>query len=399
MSVSEPPFEEPQPEDPTVINTGNGGTDGFVKCERCGSTDVGFSVTKALLFCKYCRHEWQSENAVDAYQLNSPISELVGIHIGSGSAALIPGTDQVMTFKCSGCGAEVVIDTQHALQSRCHWCRQTLSVQEQIPNGAVPDAVLPFALPKEAAVQRIKEFVNKRKFFALRKFKAEFNAENVIGVYLPYMIVDINAKMSLGGVGEVKLRSYRVGSGDDARTVYDADVYQISRQFDLHIDDLTVESSFDKGNINNRTNTNNIINAIMPFDTQNIVKFDPNYLAGFSSEKRDTNVEDLSDLAALQASDVGRSLAHHTLQRYDRGVRWEQERFNVVGERWISAYLPVWIYSYYHKKSSGQALLHYIAVNGRTGETMGSVPINTKRLLVASAIAQLIGTIAFVLVW
>ena len=35
---------------------------------------------------------------------------------------------------------------------------------------------------------------------------------------------------------------------------------------------------------------NNIINAIMPFDTENCVKWDSNYLKGFSSEKRDVNI-------------------------------------------------------------------------------------------------------------
>lgn len=86
-----------------------------------------------------------------------------------------------------------------------------------------------------------------------------------------------------------------------------------------------------------------------------------------------------------------------TLRHYDRGVRWEQEGFEVKGQRWVSAYLPVWLYSYYEEKRNGKKLLHYIAVNGRTGETMGSIPINNRRLLIASAIAQVFGTIAAVL--
>ena len=44
-----------------------------------------------------------------------------------------------MTFKCTGCGAEVVIDTNHSTQARCHWCRNKLSMNQQVPNGAVPD--------------------------------------------------------------------------------------------------------------------------------------------------------------------------------------------------------------------------------------------------------------------
>jgi hypothetical protein len=37
-------------------------------------------------------------------------------------------------------------------------------------------------------------------------------------------------------------------------------------------------------------------------------------------------------------------------------------------------YLPMWLY-YYHQPGAKDGMLHYIAVNGRTGETMRSIPI------------------------
>ncbi|WP_278259288.1 hypothetical protein [Nocardioides convexus] len=64
---------------------------------------------------------------------------------------------------------------------------------------------------------------------------------------------------------------------------------------------------------------------------------------------------------------------HGSLGRFDRGVRWEQEKVDVGGSRWVSMYLPVWLYSY-RQESNG--MLHYIAVNARTGETMGSIPVS-----------------------
>ena len=35
---------------------------------------------------------------------------------------------------------DVVVDTAHAMNARCHWCRHTLNVNQRTPNGAVPDA-------------------------------------------------------------------------------------------------------------------------------------------------------------------------------------------------------------------------------------------------------------------
>ncbi|MFV0274627.1 MAG: hypothetical protein ACK5HL_00035 [Bacilli bacterium] len=94
----------------------------------------------------------------------------------------------------------------------------------------------------------------------------------------------------------------------------------MQRSFDLIIEELTVESVFDKLNkaINNKTN--NIINAILPFDIENSVKWNANYLKGYTSERRDTNIEQLQSLVKIQAKDIAKFTANDTLKQYDRGV-------------------------------------------------------------------------------
>jgi len=326
--------------------------------------------------------------------LETDISRLEGVVIGSGAKDIIPSTDEVLTFKCSSCGAEVVIDTTEVTQARCHWCRNTLSVNQQVPNGAVPDAVLPFKIKKEEAKAEIEKFVGKRKFFAHPEFKKEFTTDNVMGVYLPYMVVDINAHANLAGQGEHEVRRYTRGSGKDKKTYYDADLYNVEREFDIAVDGLTVESSSDKLNNKAKNKTNNIINSIMPFDIENSVKWNANYLKGYTSEKRDTNIEQLKQLVDTQAKDIARYKANETLKHYDRGVAWNKEELNVKGEQWKAAYFPVWLYSYQQKDKN---LLHYVAVNARTKETMGSVPINQLKLVGVSAIIEVIGFILWLL--
>jgi hypothetical protein len=254
-------------------------------------------------------------------------------------------------------------------------------VNEQVANGAVPDAVLPFHIRKEDAVARIRQFVDKRRLFALKEFKEQFTPENVLGVYLPYMIVDGNTSVDVAGKGEIKTREYTRGSGDKKVTYYDADVYRVERHVDFTVDDLPLESSRERGNLDTQANTNNIINTILPFDTKNAVKWNASYLAGLSSEKRDLDVEKLRPRLEEALLSIGRSQVEQSVQRYDRGVRWEQERVSVHGTRWVAMYLPVWLYSY---QQPGSGMVHYIAVNGRTGETMGSVPVQQWKLLAAA---------------
>ncbi len=383
-----------QSDAPTIVQTDVGAKNGQDKCPKCGSTDISVNVNTGHLRCNFCRYEFEPEKVVG---LANDISKLQGQVIGSGAQNIIADTNDVLSFKCSSCGSEVVINTSEATQARCHWCRSTLSVNQQIPNGSIPDVVLPFNVKKEDAKLEIEKFVGKRKFFAHPKFTEEFTTENIMGVYFPYMLVDINAHANLSGQGEHQLRKYYRGSGDSQKAYYDADVYHVEREFDLAINGLSVESSSDKLNNMSSDKTNNVINAIMPFDIENCVRYNSNFLKGYTSERRDVNVEQLKDMVNTQAKDIARFAANETLENYDRGVAWDNQELNVKGEQWKAAYLPVWLYSY-QQVSGDKKVLHYVAVNARTKEVMGSIPIHIPKLLGISCLVELLGILAMLFV-
>ena len=383
-----------QSEAPTIVQTDVGAKDGQNKCPKCGATDISLNINNGHLRCNFCRHEFEPEKISG---LETDISKLEGQVMGSGAQDIVADTDDILTFKCSSCGAEVVIDTASSTQARCHWCRNTLSVNQQIPNGSVPDVVLPFQVTKDNAKTQIENFVGKRKFFAHPKFKQEFTTQNIMGVYFPYMVVDVNSHANFSGQGERLVRRYTRGSGDNQKTYYDADLYNVQREFDLTINGLTVESSSDKLNKTSSDKTNNVINAIMPFDIENCVKYNANYLKGYTSEKRDTNIEQLKTLVDTQSKDIARFSANETLKQYDRGVAWSNQQFEIKGQQWKAAYLPVWLYSYQQVKGN-KKVLHYVAVNARTKETMGSVPIHMPKLLLISFIVEILGIMAMMFI-
>ncbi len=375
--------DELQAPDPVAIDTASKELkDGLNHCPKCGSTEIRQRAGTDQLICLFCRHQWTAARVEEEFGLGEGIGELKGTQIASGAQDISADAASLRTYKCTGCGAEVVVNTDTAMTARCHWCRHVLGVNEQIDNGAVPDAVLPFHIKKDDAVARIRQFVGKRQMFALKAFKEEFTPENVLGVYLPYMVVDANASADVAGFGEVETRRYTRGEGKDQKTYYDADVYQVQRHVDFTVDDLTMESSAKRGNLDTKANTNNVINAILPFDTKNAVKWNASYLAGFTSEKRDRNVEQLGPRLEDQLLSIARAQVQSAVRGYDRGVRWEQEHLDVHGTRWVAMYLPVWLYSYQQGGKGG--MLHYIAVNGRTGETMGSVPVQQWKLITAA---------------
>lgn len=365
---------------------------GQIKCPKCGATDIQTNTKTGKLRCNFCRHEFELIRAAD----DEAIETLVGSTVRSGAQDIDADADDIITLKCESCGAEVVIDTASSTQARCHWCRNTLSINDVVPNGAVPDVLLPFSISKEEAQEKIEKFVSQRRKFAHPKFAREFTTENICGVYLPYMLVDVNGHMRLAGEGEIETNSYKVKDDDGEHMEYDVDTYHIEREFDITIDDLPIESSSDKLDYRSKTKTTNIINSILPFDTENCVKYNANYLKGYTSEKRDTNIEGLKDVTDVQSGDVARMAILDTLWDYDRGVRWEDEDFTIKGDSWKAAYLPVWLYSYMQIKGR-RHLLHYVAVNARTKETMGSVPINYGKLFLVSLLIEVLSFIAAII--
>lgn len=373
--------------EPQRVDTANTRlTDGLNRCPKCGSTDIQLRVSTGMLVCLFCRHEWSEAQVEPMVSGDVSLRDLTGTTIASGASDISPEVSGMMTLKCSGCGSEVVVNTAEAMSSRCHWCRHVLTINEQIPNGAVPDAVLPFSITQAQAVEKIREFAGKRRIFAHKSFRTGFSPENVMGVYLPYMVVDGNASADVQGFGEIETRRYTRKVGDHDETYYDADVYQLNRHVDYTVDDLTIESSAERANMNAMVNTNNIINTIMPFDTKNAVQWNANYLVGYTSERRDQDVSQIQPVLEDQLLSIARSQVHNSVRQYNRGVRWEAEHLDVHGTRWVAMYLPVWLYSFYQEGKSS-SMVHYIAVNGRTGETMGSVPVSHGRLILAALAA------------
>lgn len=385
--------------EPQVIelsDTGRSG--GMVKCEHCGSTDIRYVIEAQALVCANCRSKHNEVRLESEVDLTGGIEELNTTVVTSSAQNLVD--EQVVTLKCSACGAEVVLNVTESVQARCHWCRNYLSQGSQIRNGAVPDAVCPFLIPKEHAVWAIRDFVKQRQFYAHPRFKREFAPENVVGVYLPFFVFDGNASAKLSGEGEIETARWTETDGDDdsstTTTYYASDVYHVARSFDMAVDDLLLEASSERADFDDPAQTNNIINAILPFDVKNAVRYNPNYLRGFTSERRDVNVSDMSDTVQDRLLSIARARGDEMIDQYDRGVRWDAEAVDLRGSRWVCVYLPVWLYSYYQESRD---LKHFVAVNGQNGNVMGSVPVNMPVLVLVTILVFILGTALAVLIF
>ena len=364
-----------------------------IKCPKCGSSEIEPN-SNGKLQCRYCGNEFDNQ----PFRTDNNISILKGTEIGLGAQNISQQASNIVTIKCESCGAEIVVDTSNVSTARCHWCHSILNINSRIDNGFAPDAILPFTITKEDAVAKINKFVKKRRAFADPEFKKHYKPENIMGVYFPYYVVDANCHPKLSGTGEIEVRHWETGSDDHPTHHYDADAYYVERSFDMTVNNLVIESNNNYTDKIDESKTNNIINSIMPYDLENAISYSSNYLIGYTSEKRNINIQETQGKVFRQLQDIARFAILDDIKQYKRrGVRWEQEELNLEGIKWVTIYLPVWIYSYIEKENEKQTI-HYVAVNGRTGETMGSVPLSRRKMKLLSntaGIGILISALSF----
>lgn len=367
-----------------------------LRCPNCGASDAEYDISAGGLRCAKCRTVFASP------KINTlgGVDELVG-EIKSDGANDIEENDFVVTFRCPSCGANVMLG-KDAEDAKCHWCRHSLKTAQRIPNGSMPDMVLPFKLTRKEALSRMKIFAQERNFFAFDDFAKGLTEESVIGVYLPYAVIDVRAHIEMIGRAEktigTRLMLEGSGYGDESNIVqvYDVSSFGVKRVFDIELDDLTIEASSEKIQYGSSINTTHIINSIMPFDTEQAVEWDARYLKGFSSEKRDLNIRQLDYRLKSQIMDIAKYKMMSTTDNYDRGVCWSKINVEERGIKWKTAYFPVWLYSYAEGGVDKKKAIHYIAVNARTGETMGSVPLKTWMRTVITGIPLLLTLLAIV---
>ena len=344
-----------------------------------------------MFTCAFCRYSWSPPPIDKLMGLSEGIYELRGTVMATATVD-IASDDSLVALKCTGCGADVVINTDASLQARCHWCRHTLSLNDRIDNGAVPDGILPFQITKEQAMAAITSFAAMRQGFQHPSFRTSFEPANVMGVYLPYMTVDAHVAVRLEGVGEIYDRGWHMTGGESDE--YHVNEFSVARTLGVLVDDVEVPSASGSANPTAPDRTNNILGALLPFDVKNMVRFDAHYLGTqFSAARRDMNVQDAEGFAYSHVLTIARNAVRKSLARYERGVRWDAAHVGVVGSRWTSVLAPVWLYGFVEDTASGP-VTHYVGVNGRTGVVMGSIPIDRPKLVRASWLA---GIATFVL--
>ena len=135
--------------------------------------------------------------------LSDGIADLVGTTTLDGAVDI--DTHALVTLKCSGCGAEVTLNTEKTLSATCHWCRHVLSMSNAVESGTVPDAILPFHIAQDDALNRMRAYVSERGTHLDDAFVQDFSQASLHAVYLPYLVVDGRVVYDVGATAPLAL--------------------------------------------------------------------------------------------------------------------------------------------------------------------------------------------------
>ena len=264
------------------------------KCSSCGA-NMTFDPVKGSLLCPFCGTEKQI--------LSKTAEELDFKRILEGNNSW---GEETHVFRCENCGAKEVLDKSE-IATTCSFCGTSHVVATDELSGLKPNAVVPFAIILEQAVEKVKAWARK-KIFAPRSFKKSVRPEEVRGIYNPAFSFDADTDSYYQGVLG---KYYYVTKKVNGKTVTERRVryFRIAGQYKSAFDDVLVQAS--------EIMKQKDLEKLQPFDTNQSKEYEQAYLAGFVANRYE---KDGVQCWAVAKQEIDSRLKSMILKRYSYDV-------------------------------------------------------------------------------
>ncbi len=324
------------------------GETGKLKCDFCGSSYEVAEIEQ--------RYTEKDEKAASAFRQAEEKAA------ADGEWASVSGSDwgedaaKLKAYSCPSCGAELICDETTSATS-CPYCGNNTIVPGQFSGSLKPDYVLPFKLDKKAAVAALRKHYGGKKLLP-KAFSNENHIEEVKGVYVPFWLYDGSAEVDIRCHG-TQVNSY--STSDENVTV--TNHFDVRRAGTVRFERVPVDASSKM--------PDDHMDAIEPFDYQDLKPFSTAYLPGFLADKYDVSVQDCAARAderceasavELVKDDARAGYATCTVEQRNVALHRGEVRY---------ALMPVWLLS---TNWNGKNFL--FAMNGQTGKLVGDLPLD-----------------------
>lgn len=330
----------------------------YVKCDGCGGNMV-FDPETQCLKCEHC-------GRIDDFGKSSAVEELA---IEDAFEKSEKWNDEVSVYRCSNCGAVFNIRADE-VSAICPYCSTTHIVKSEDLAGVKPNALYPFVITSQKAIELSKKWA-KKKIFAPSAFKKSLEESNLRGLYLPSFTFDSNTVSYYEGrLGERRTRTVRTPDGKTRTETY-IKWHYVKGTFNKFFDDVLISSG---------VTPQKEINRLMPFRSDTICVYEKEYLSGFTAGHY---VHDVGECWNSAKAVIDATLRKDILNHYGYDV---VDYLNVSTKHLNVTYkyvmLPVYRLNFRFKRKD-----YNVTVNGNTGKILGKTPVSPLRVLAAIGIA------------
>ena len=341
------------------------------KCPACGGP-LHFDSDLQKLKCEYCDSTYEpseiealyekkeTEGSKDVSHQNWSEDELKGMH----------------AYSCPSCGAEIIVDENTAATS-CPYCNNPTINATQFEGALRPNYIIPFRLKKEKAVSNLKKFYTDKPFLP-KTFSDQNHIEEIKGLYVPFWLYD-NLANADADYHTTKVSSYTEGDYEVTRTRH----YEVHREGKIQFEKVPADAASKM--------PDEFMDAVEPFNYQEMVDFQKSYLTGYYADKYDVTASDNEKRINVRMQNSAVQYLTDSVSNYD-SVVLEKENVNLAENNISYAFLPVWILA-----TKWQNKNYLFVMNGQTGKMIGDdLPIDkTKMLLTFFLFAAVISVIAY----
>ncbi len=331
------------------------------KCPNCGGA-ITFESEKQEFKCESCDSVFTKEQLAEYDEIlrnsgqpedTKPVEEF-GWEDKEGGETL----DNVNTYICQFCGAEIVTDLTTAA-SECPYCNNPIIIAPQLTGGLRPDVIIPFKIQKEQAEEALRQFY-KGKLFLPKEFKDANRIKEIKGVYVPFWLFDCTVGANIT-YDATRVKHWRDSNYEYTKT----DRYRVWRSGQLSFEKIPADGSSKMDDA--------YMDAIEPFNYADIVDFDAAYLSGYMADRYDVTIEQNAPRINGRIENTTVDTFRQTVTGYTT-VSVNSKNIGVRDGRAKYALMPVWMLSTKYKDK-----MYTFAMNGQTGKLVGSLPVDKKK--------------------
>lgn len=331
-------------------------------CPGCGAS-LEYSPGAKELLCPYCgRKELIAQGEAEVQEL-SYLEYLRSERIPIAKV----GQKQA---RCNGCGATTASDD---LARSCPFCGSALVVEVAQEETIPPGAVLPFQIPRNAALDAFRKWIQGL-WFAPNQLKKLAAHEGIRGIYVPHWTFDTQTRTFYTGergehywVDEPYTQVVNGKTEIKTRRVMHTRWYPASGTVERFFDDVLVPAV-------KKTFSPKELTPLEPWDLDSAEPYEPSFLAGFEALRYEVDLEPGFEAAKEIMDSTILADCRRAIGGDEQRVHSKKTQFSAMTFKHLL--LPVWMAAYRFRDRTWR-----VRINARTGEIHGERPYSAAKII------------------